>query len=129
MTPCKSRVSQKQECPYYQSVMAKKLEYIDQFYNTNNQLVDFEYRGLAYVRQVQKSLALMDVCEHHTRKCRAKFMCHSCYHSLGNSKFASKCGHTDKPHHSRGLCKNCYHRTYYNKKMQIRKNAGSDCDD
>lgn len=53
-------------------------------------------------------------------------MCHSCYHSLGNSRMATKCGHTHRPHHSRGLCKNCYHQSYYNKKLRIQSAINKD---
>ena len=117
----RSRQSFKEMCPFHQSVLSKKLNYFESFQDKfGNLKEDWTNKGSEYFLLIRKNLAFMEICQHNTRKCRAKFMCHSCYHALGNSRIATKCGHPDRAHHSRGMCKNCYHRSYYNKKMNIR---------
>ena len=65
------------------------------------------------LEKVNTKLKNMDVCTHHHRKHRSKFMCYQCYFTIGNKKKASKCAHRDKPHHSRGLCQTCYQKIYF----------------
>ena len=50
----------------------------------------------------KKELKKLDVfcCKHTEKRHRAKFMCHSCYHQKGNTKKASACEHSDRPHYS-----------------------------
>ena len=118
--PLRQRKSFKNDkCPFEQTVLAKKINYMNQFYNSNDELsANLKLYSIEYLENVHESIENMYLCNHHMRKHRAKFLCNSCYHSKGNVSMATKCSHTHLPHHARGLCKNCYHRSYYDKKLK-----------
>ena len=60
--------------------------------NTNDQV---DQMNLEQSAGLIKNLEMMEVCQHLSKKHRAKFMCHSCYNKKGGSIKAFKCIHTD----------------------------------
>ena len=112
--PERQRAPRTKKCQYSESVGAKKIEYLQQFFNADGQLINFSDDNTPlYLKTVLSNLDQMDTCQHDERKHRAKFMCHFCYLIKGNKKKATECPHKNRTHHSRGLCKSCYQRTYY----------------
>lgn len=104
----------KKVCGEDETVRARKLDYLFQFYDLKGHIdLQAESKSANFWHSVVSNLHNMDVCGHDSRKHRSKFMCYDCYVTLGNQKKATKCKHSNRPHHSRGLCQSCYQKIYY----------------
>ena len=102
------------KCDERETVRARKLEYLEQFYNEEGQLdLQIGNKSANFITRSLQNLEKFSMCHHNHRKHRAKFMCYYCYIAIGNVKKATKCPHKNRGHHSRGLCQNCYQRIYY----------------
>ena len=118
----KKRNSGNKDVPYEQTVGAKKLKFLNQYFSDEGELkLDLADKDAKFFSQLLENIVDMNCCTHFERAHRARHMCHSCYHGRGNQLKAWKCSHTDMPHHSSGLCKVCYHQHYYKHKIHNAK--------
>ena len=109
------------KCNYEESVGAQKQEILQSYYGDNGELkIEINQFNNELIMKSLQTLQMMGFCQHHHRKHRARFMCHTCYFFQNSLKKANFCIHKDKPHHSRGLCKACYHKVYYKKRKDPR---------
>ena len=99
----------------------KKLLLLDQFFDKNGECRDVSTFNSEYLSKILIDLNEMMICNHNDKNHRARFMCHSCYHTIGNTKKATKCKHKNKSNHSKGMCKSCYHKSYY-----VNRSPGTD---
>lgn len=117
----KLRNSGNKNVEFDKSVGGKKIKFLNEFFceEDDSLNIDLDDKSIKFMEEMLGRLADMSICSHVNRAHRARFMCHTCYHKLGNIVKAWNCAHIDRPHHSNGTCKACYHKKYFKEKTQI----------